>query len=159
MLPASVLRLLHIDLSTRKWHVEELDEEIYQRYLAGSGIAAKILYDELDVNVGATDPESAIIFMNGMLTGSFIPAACKMTVCARSPLTGIWCEATVGGYFPAELSRAGLGGISIHGRADRPVYLRIGDSEEVEIVDCDEIWEFDTFQSSEFLRGKTDRRA
>ncbi|MFC1718134.1 aldehyde ferredoxin oxidoreductase N-terminal domain-containing protein, partial [Candidatus Poribacteria bacterium] len=65
MVPVSVRKLLHVDLSTRKWYVDELDEELYQRYLAGSGIAAKILYDELDVNVGATDPESAIIFVNG----------------------------------------------------------------------------------------------
>ena len=106
MIPANVRRLLHVDLSSRKWHVEELDEALYQRYLGGSGIAAKILYDELDVNASATDPGSAIVFMNGLLTGSFVPTACKMTVCARSPLTAIWCESTVGGYFPAERRQA-----------------------------------------------------
>jgi len=159
MIPANVRRLLHVDLSDRKWRVEELDEELYQRYLGGSGIAAKILHDELDVDASATDPESAIIFMNGLLTGSFVPTACKMTVCARSPLTGIWCESTVGGYFPAELNRAGFGGIVIRGKADNPVYLWIKDSEEVEIVDCNEIWSFDTFKSSEVLRERTDPKA
>ncbi|MFC1719073.1 aldehyde ferredoxin oxidoreductase family protein, partial [Candidatus Poribacteria bacterium] len=89
----------------------------------------------------------------------FVPTACKMTVCTRSPLTNIWCEATVGGYFPAELSRAGLGGIVIRGKADRPVYLWLKSPEEIEIIDCDEIWEFDTFKSSEVLQGKTDPKA
>jgi len=159
MIPANVRRLLHVDLSDRKWHVEELDEGLYQRYLGGSGIAAKILYDELDVEASATAPESTIIFMNGLLTGSFVPAACKMTVCAKSPLTGIWCESTVGGYFPAELNRAGFGGIAIWGKADRPVYLWIKDNEEFRIVDCDEIWSLDTFKSSEVLRERTDPKA
>jgi len=156
MIPANIRTLLHVDLSSRRWHVEEIDEKLYHLYLGGSGIAAKILYDELDVNTNATDPESPIAFMNGLLTGSFVPTACKMTVCARSPLTGIWCEATVGGYFPAELSRAGFGGIVISGRADRPVYLWLRDREEIELVDCDEIWFSDTFKASKILKEKTD---
>lgn len=156
MIPANIRTLLHVDLSLRRWHVEELDEQLYNLYLGGSGIAAKILYDELDVRTNATDPESPVAFMNGLLTGSFVPTACKMTVCARSPLTGIWCEATVGGYFPAELSRAGLGGIVIRGRADRPVYLWLRDREEVELINCDEIWSSDTFKASRILKEKTD---
>ena len=156
MIPANIRTLLHVDLSSRRWHVEEIDEKLYHIYLGGSGIAAKILYDELDVNINATDPESPIAFMNGLLTGSFAPTACKMTVCAKSPLTGIWCEATVGGYFPAELSRAGFGGIVIRGRADRPVYLWLRDREEVELIDCDEIWSLDTFKASKILKEKTD---
>ncbi len=156
MIPANVRTLLHVDLSSRRWHVEELDEKLYHLYLGGSGIAAKILYDELDVKTNATDPESPIAFMNGLLTGSFVPTACKMTVCARSPLTGIWCESTVGGYFPAELSRSGIGGIVIRGRADRPVCLWLRDREEVKLIDCDEIWSSDTFKASKILKERTD---
>ena len=159
MIPDSVRKVLHVDLSSRKWHVEELDEEVFQYYLSGSGVAAMFLYEELDVNVNPTDPENVIIFMNGLLTGSFAPTACKMSVCARSPLTGIWGESTVGGYFPAELSRAGLGGIIIRGKADRPVYLWLRSCDEVEIVNCDDIWMLDTFKTSEVLREKTDPRA
>ena len=158
MIPDNVRRLLHVDLSSREWRVEELNEELYQGYLGGSGIAAKILYDELDVSVSATAPESTIIFMNGLLTGSFVPTACKMTVCAKSPLTGIWCEATVGGHFPAELNRAGFGGILVRGRADKPAYLWINDG-EIEIRDCHEIWQFGTFESSELLRERTNPKA
>lgn len=158
MIPDNVRRLLHVDLSSRHWRVEELNEELYQLYLGGSGIASKILYEELDVNASATAPESPIIFMNGLLTGSFIPAACKMTVCAKSPLTGIWCEATVGGYFPAELNRAGFGGILICGRADKPVYLWLDDG-EVEIRDARDIWPLGTFEASKVLREKTNPKA
>ena len=159
MIPANVRKVLHVDLSSRKWHVEELDEEVCQYYLGGSGVAAMFLYDELDVKLNPTDPENAIIFMNGLLTGSSVPTACKMSVCARSPLTGIWGESTVGGYFPAELSRVGIGGIIIRGKADRPVYLWLKSCDEIEIVDCDDIWMLDTFKTSEVLREETDPRA
>ena len=159
MVPANIRKLLHVDLSNRKCYVEELDEELYQLYLGGSGIASRLLYDELNANVDATSPENPIIFMNGLLTGSSIPTASRLSVCSRSPLTGIWCESTVGGYFPAELNRAGLGGIAVRGKADSPVYLWITDSGEAEIVDCPEIWSLGTFKSSEMLREKTDPKA
>ncbi len=158
MIPTNVSKLLHVDLSSGRCYVEELDEELHRRYLGGSGIAANVLCDELDINVNATDPQSPIVFMNGLLTGTFVPTANRMSVCARSPLTGIWCEATVGGHFPAELNRAGLGGIVIRGKADKPVYLWIKDK-EVEIINCDEIWSLDTFKSSEILKERTDPEA
>ena len=159
MIPTNVNRLLHVDLSSGGCYIEELDEGLYQRYLGGSGIAAKILYDRLNANAGAMDPESPIVFINGLLTGTFIPTANRMSVCARSPLTGIWCEATVGGHFPAELNRAGLGGIVIRGRADKPVYLWIRDTEAADIIECDDIWSLDTLKSSEILRERTDPEA
>lgn len=158
MIPANVCRILNVDLSSRRWRLEEIQERLYQLYLGGSGIAAKLLCDELDIKSGAASPESPLVFMNGLLTGSLVPTACKMSVCARSPLTGIWCEATVGGYFPAELNRAGFGGIVVRGKADKPVYLWIRDG-EVEILDCDDLWQLDTFKTSQILREKTDPRA
>lgn len=159
MVPVNVRKLLHVDLSTRKWHIEELSEELYQNYLGGSGISARILYDDLVAKDDALNPNSPIIFMNGMLTGSFVPAACKMSVCAKSPLTGIWGESTVGGYFPAELIGAGFGGIYIRGKADRPVYLWIRSEKEIDIVDCSDIWTLDTFKTSEIIKEVTDPKA
>jgi len=162
MIPSCVRKILTVDLSSRKWYIEEIDEELYHNYLGGSGISAKILYDELDTSIDPTAPQNAIIFMNGLLTGTFLPTANKMTVCARSPLTVVWCESTVGGYFPAELSRAGLGGVVIRGKSDTPVYIWINGSEKelkVEIVDCEEIWRVDPYMADDILKHVTDPRA
>lgn len=56
MIPINIRRPLHVDLSSRRWYVDELDEKLYGLYLGGSGIAARTLYNELDVNASAIAP-------------------------------------------------------------------------------------------------------
>ncbi|MBM3212754.1 aldehyde ferredoxin oxidoreductase, partial [Candidatus Poribacteria bacterium] len=158
MIPINIRRILKVDLSNRKFKIEEIDEKLYEEYLGGSGIAARILYDKLDIQAQPTDPENPLVFINGLLTGSIVPTACKMSVCARSPLTGIWCESTVGGYFPMELNRAGFGGIFVYGKSRSPVCLWIKD-DEFSLFECSDLWNVDTFESSKRLREKTDPKA
>jgi aldehyde:ferredoxin oxidoreductase len=54
-----------------------------------------------------------------------MPSAGRCSVCALSPLTGIWGEANSGGYFGPELRFAGYDGLVITGRSDKPVWLSI----------------------------------
>ena len=151
-------RLLWIDLSARCWEVRELEERSLRAYLGGSGIAARILYDEVGPEVEPTAPESPLLFMTGLLTGTPVPTACKLSVCARSPLTGIWGEATSGGHYGAELARTAYTGIAIVGRADEPVYLWVCD-DRVEICSAKAVWGKDTYETEEALREETDPRA
>ena len=92
-------KLVWIDLSRGKWRLEEVSEGEVQNYLLGSGLAAKILYEEMDPALDPLDPANPIFFIDGLLTGSIAPAACRLSVCGRSPLTGIWNESLVGGYW------------------------------------------------------------
>ena len=151
-------KLLCVDLTTRRWWTEPLSEEEVRRYLLGSGMAARMLWRDLEPERDALDPASPLFLMPGLLTGSFVPAACKTTVCGRSPLTGIWNESTVGGYWGAELKFAGYDGLRIVGRASEPVYIWIRD-EEVEIRPAGHLWGLDTYQTWERLREETDPRA
>lgn len=151
-------KLLRVDLSAGRWTVQELEEREVRVYLGGSGIAARILYDE-DVAGGAPNAtESPLLFMPGLLTGTPVPTACKLSVCARSPLTGIWGEATAGGHCGAEFARTGYAGVAVRGRADAPVYLWIRD-DRVEIRSASTVWGKDTYETEEVLRGETDARA
>jgi aldehyde:ferredoxin oxidoreductase len=55
--------------------------------------------------------------MTGILTGYNVPTACKAAFCGKSPATGIWAEATVGGYWPAAFKTIGYDGLIINGKA------------------------------------------
>jgi aldehyde:ferredoxin oxidoreductase len=48
-------------------------------------------------------------------------------------------DSQAGGYWPAELKAAGLDGIVIHGKAERPVYLWVHDG-EAELRDAAHLW-------------------
>lgn len=151
-------RLLHIDLDEGRWEAQEIGEGDVQRYLLGSGLAAKIFYQEMEPALDPLNPATPLIFMNGLLTGSIAPAACRLSVCGRSPLTGIWNESMVGGYFGAQLRLAGYDGLLFKGCAKRPVYLWLED-DHIEIRDATALWGLDSYETEERVREETDPRA
>lgn len=51
MFPSSQGKLLEVDLSTGVIGTREVAEEVLRQYLGGSGLAARLLYDELVVAV------------------------------------------------------------------------------------------------------------
>jgi aldehyde:ferredoxin oxidoreductase len=151
-------KLLRIDLDEGGWETQGIAEEDVQRYLLGSGLAAKIFYQEMDPALDPLDPANPLIFMDGLLTGSIAPAACRLSVCGCSPLTRIWNESLVGGYFGAELRFAGYDGLFFKGRAKRPVYLWLED-DHIEIRDATSLWGLDSYETEERVREETDPRA
>jgi len=92
-------------------------------------------------------PDNPLIVATGPLTGTRLPCASRWTVAARSPLTGIWGEANVGGFFGAELKAAGYDALVVTGRAERPVYLLIegGRPARVSLEPADGLWSLDTY--------------
>ncbi len=118
-------RYIRFDLSTGQSTIETIAEADVQTYLLGSGYAAKLFSAELDPAIGPLDPRATIYIFNGLLSGTFAPTGCRSSFCGRSPLTGIWNEANLGGHWGAELRFAGYDGIVITGKAEKPVYLYI----------------------------------
>ncbi|MGD2142847.1 MAG: aldehyde ferredoxin oxidoreductase family protein [Anaerolineae bacterium] len=151
-------RWLNVDLDTGKTQAVSVADEDVQTWLLGSGLAAHMLYETLDTSLDPLDPTSPLLVFNGLLTGTFVPAAARSSWCGRSPLTGIWNESNVGGHWGAELRFAGFDGLAITGRADAPVYLWIRDG-EVEIRAAAGIWGSGTFVTHDALRDQTDRKA
>jgi aldehyde:ferredoxin oxidoreductase len=151
-------RILEVDLTIRKTSEREANEEDVKKYFLGSGLAAKILSEEADLNLDPFDPANPLIFVAGLLTGTMVPTACKLSVCSKSPLTGIWNESTAGGHWPAQFKFTGYDGIIIKGKSDKPVYLWINDG-GCEIREAENIWGRDTFETSELLKKETDDKA
>ncbi len=151
---------LRIDLTARKYRVESVPDEQVERYLLGSGLAARWFYDEMDATRDPLDPASPLMMLNGLLAGTFAPTGCRSSWCGRSPLTGIWNESNMGGHFGAEVRFAGYDGFVITGRASRPTYLWIeGEGGRVEFRSAEELWGLDHFETFDRLRAATDPKA
>ncbi len=153
----SNVKLLEVDLSSRSTRTKEINEELQMKHLGGSGLAAKLLYDERAYKFDPLGPDNSLIFMNGLFTGIPVPCGCKLSVCAKSPLTGIWGEATMGGFFGAELAKTGFGGIIVRGVAEMPVYLLVED-DSVEIKDARDLWGLDVYETCSQLQKKHGER-
>ena len=151
-------RLIRLDLGDGQWRVEAIDDALVKKYLLGGGLAAKIFYEEMEPSRDALHPQSSLIWMIGVLSGTVLPTSCRLCLCGRSPLTGIWNEATVGGYWAAQLRAASYDGLVIIGRAQEPVYVWIAD-DTLEVRPAAHLWGLDTIQAAAAIREETDSQA
>lgn len=151
-------KLVRVDLNSGAHSIEPIDDADVRRYLLGSGLAAKIFFGEMDPTLDPLAPASPLLAFNGLLTGTFSPTGCRSTWCGRSPLTGIWNEANMGGHWGAELRFAGFDGLIVTGRAAEPSYLWLHDG-DVEIRPATHLWGLDHFEAFEQLRAETDPKA
>jgi aldehyde:ferredoxin oxidoreductase len=151
-------KYLRIDLTSGKWQTEEIRPEQVEKWLLGSGFAAKLFYDEMNADLDPLDPASPLLIFNGVLTGTIAPTGCRTSFCGRSPQTGIWNEANLGSHWGAELRFAGFDGLVITGRAEGPVYLWV-DEQGVQLRDATHLWGKDYFESADALLEETDPRA
>lgn len=144
-------KILRVDLTNSRFLVETLSEEVLKKYVGGSGLASRIIFDELDPLVDPLSPTNILIFMTGPLTGTSSPLCGRYCVCTKSPLTGIWAEAHSAGFWGPELKFSGYDGLIIVGRSEKPVYLSIIDG-EVEIRDASKLWGKDTYTTEKLIR-------
>ncbi|MBL7183535.1 MAG: aldehyde ferredoxin oxidoreductase family protein [Anaerolineae bacterium] len=151
-------KLLWVDLDSEQWQVTEVAPDQVRHYLLGSGLAAKILLDRLQPQLDPLDPANPLLMVNGLLTGTFALTASRVSVCGRSPLTGIWCESVAGGYWGPELRFAGYDGVAFTGRAEKPVYLWIHDG-QVELRPASSLWGLDSQETAQRVRDATDPKA
>ena len=79
------------------------------------------------------------MFADSVVTGVPISGFSRISVIAKSPLTGLAGDSQSGGFFPAELKFAGYDAVIIKGKADHPVYLSIIDG-KAEIHSAEKIW-------------------
>jgi aldehyde:ferredoxin oxidoreductase len=120
-------KILRINLTDQSSSEEETPDELVENYLGGAGFAIKYLYDEVKAKTPPLDPANKLIFAVGPLTASGAACSSRMSVVAKSPLTGAVGMALSGGQFPAEMKMAGYDMIIIEGKAAKPTYLAIKD--------------------------------
>jgi len=143
-------KILRVDLTNQRVKAESLPQHLKEKYVGGSSLAAKIIYDEMPSDVDPFSPEALLIFATGPLTGTAVPSSGRLSVCARSPL-GIWGESHAGGLFGQQLKKAGFDLIVISGRAEKPVYLSIMDG-HVEFKDARNLWGKDVYETYSLIK-------
>ncbi len=138
-------KILRVNLTDGRITEQALDERLLRQYIGGSGLAARILYDETGTQTDPLGPDNVLIFMTGPFVGSRVPASNRFAVAARSPLTGLWGESDCGGRWGGELKRAGYDGMVVTGQAAEPIYLWVEDG-RAELRDARDLWGLDTYE-------------
>jgi len=146
-------KILDVNLTTGTVKETKLDEKILRQFVGGSGLAAKLFFDRVPPNVDPLSEKNVLFLMTGPLTGTNFPTSSRVVAAFKSPLTGIWGEASSGGRFAFELKAAGYDGIAIEGASKKPVYLHIEDG-RAEIKDASDLWGKDIYQATDAIEEK-----
>jgi aldehyde:ferredoxin oxidoreductase len=144
-------KILHVNLTKREITTEKPKKSFYRQYMGGSALGLYYLLKNTSPGVDPLSPENTLVFALSVITGAPISGQSRLTVLAKSPLTGCVGDSQSGGYFPAELKFSGFDAIVIKGRSKRPVYLWIHDG-EAEIKPADHVWGSTTGQTEEKLK-------
>jgi aldehyde:ferredoxin oxidoreductase len=143
-------RILFVDATDGRSHVEPLGEAEARTLLGGNGVAARILLDRVPAGIDAFDPRNAVVFAVGPITDTAVPGNSRACVASKSPLTGLFFDSTFGGRFPATLKRTGFDAVVITGRASVPSYVLVTE-EGAEIKRADTLWGTTTREAVERL--------
>ena len=145
-------KILRVDLTTGK-STEVSTSDYAPRFIGGSGVCAKVAWDELPPEVGPFDPENRLIFMTGPMAGTLVPAAGRVSVGFISPHTyptEDYVRSNFGGQWGSELKFAGCDGLIVQGKAAKPVWIWINDG-VVQIRDAKEYWRLDLYSTEEAI--------
>jgi aldehyde:ferredoxin oxidoreductase len=143
-------KILEIDLSTKKFKTRTIPDEVYRKYIGGSGLGAYFLYTDLKPNTDPRSKENFIFMGTGPLNGTYCPAT-RLSIAFKSPYTGIYGHSEVGGNFGNEIKWAGWDGFLIKGKSPEPVWLYIH-NDKVEFRDAKPtLWGKDTYATNDAI--------
>ena len=143
--------IIDIDLSSGTINMKKLPGEIYRLYPGGSALGLYLALQEIEPGIDPLSPENTLVFSVSALTGLPISGISRVSVTAKSPLTGAIGDSQAGGFFPVHMKSNGWDAIVFRGKAERPVYLYI-DGDNAELKDAQNVWGKVTGEAEEMIR-------
>lgn len=143
-------KILDVDLSRSQIQIKPLEPLTIENYLGGRGLAARILYDEIDPGCEPLAADNVIVIATSPLIGTRAPTACRGHMVFKSPLTGLIGSSNCGGSWSNFFKSAGFDVLVIKGKASQPVFIDIS-PDEVKIEEADHLWGLDVHQTTEKL--------
>ena len=140
-------RLMRIDMNTQTIGVEAFPQK--WRLLGGRALSARVLLDECDATCDPLGPDNVLVFAPGVLAGTSAPTSGRLSVGAKSPLTGGSKEANTGGNPGQHLTKLGYRCVIVTGQPADPD-ARFGveiDADGGRIVPADDlrgVWNYPT---------------
>ncbi len=131
-------KILEISLNDKSYQEKNLSKSYYLKYLGGRGLGVRLFLEQADPEVQPLAAENPVIFAAGPLTGTVIPSSGRLAVISKSPQTGTIFDSNAGGFWGAELKKAGYDGVVIKGELDQLSRLEI-DSNGVRFIEATEL--------------------
>ncbi|HZW82003.1 MAG TPA: aldehyde ferredoxin oxidoreductase N-terminal domain-containing protein, partial [Candidatus Deferrimicrobium sp.] len=95
------------------------------RLLGGRGLTSQIVADEVNPTCNPIGPYNKLVIAPGLLSGTTAPNSGRLSVGAKSPLTGGIKESNAGGSAAQKLAKMGIKAIIIEGQPQDGKYYTV----------------------------------
>lgn len=120
-------KILRVDLDKNKTWIESLPEDVIRKYLGGTSLGVKLLYNEVPPKINWADPENRVYMLSGPLGGSGLAGSGCFSIVTKGTCTNGVTSSQANGNFGAYLKFSGFDGIAIQGVSSEWKYLYIHD--------------------------------
>jgi len=141
-------QILNVDLSSKTWWAEKIDDEVYASYLGGKGLGTYLLLKNVPPKADPLSPSNSLIFTVGPVTGTAVPGSNRIGAFAKSPQTGFYGESYSGGQIAKAMKKTGYDALVIKGCSDKPVLLEVSDR-GVAFHDVAALWGQDCYRTED----------
>jgi len=120
-------KILRVDLGKERVREEALDESVLRRYVGGTALGSKYLYEEVDPKIAWSDPQNILYLGSGALGGARIAGTGCFSIVTKGALNNGATSTQANGFFGAYLKFSGFDGILIQGASANWKYLYVHD--------------------------------
>ncbi len=146
-------KVLMINLTTQSMEEYPWSDEDRMKYLGGKIMAAKILYDNLNVGIEPFHEDNMVAITTGPLTGTNAPASSRFNMSTLSPQTRFITSSNCGGNFGLMLKKAGYDALILKGKCQDKTWIEIED-DQIKFHNASEIWGKNTNETQKALDKK-----
>jgi len=149
---SKVSKILRVNMGSLTVSFEDIGEAY--RGLGGRALTSKVVANEVDPTCHPLGPTNKLVLAPGLLTGTVCPSSGRLSVGAKSPLTGTIKESNAGSMTSQKLASLGIDAIIVEGQPSKGLFMLLITEEKAELLPADEYSLMGTYELNDKLRER-----
>lgn len=148
------MNFIKVNMSNKTIKIEGMPDEYIG--IGGRGLTSIMINKDVPADCDPLGPDNKLIFATGMFCGTSMFNSSRVSIGAKSPLTGGIKEANVGGTAGAAIGKLAIAAIIVDGKADEGdlSILKLDIEGNAELIDANEYKGMRTYELVEKLHAK-----
>ena len=139
-----------VDLTNGRWRKCTISARLFEQYLGGKALGARLLTDLTPAGLDPLSPEAVLIVNTGPMNDTGAPSSSRFNMTFKNVLTGGIASSNCGGPFGMLLKKAGFDGLILCGKAPELSMVVVEDG-KIRIEACPQLQGLDTERTQEEL--------
>ena len=146
-------RALRVDLSTGKTREEELGPDVTRKWVGGTGLGVKYLYDEIGPEIAWDSPDNKVFLATGPLANTRVSGTGIFSAVFKGPMNNLAGCTQANGFLGAFLRSQGYEALILEGVAPALTHLHL-DENGVSLRDAEHLAGIGTWELEDRVRGE-----